>query len=156
MAMQGILRNGAGEAALAKAVVEKLVMAWGMKERMAQIEREIEKINAEIARDFSPGDVLIVPGLCRATVAKRQTVKIDDPARLEAVLGGRYLDLVREETAYKAEGKLVEMAADADEPLAPSIRACLSIRESVTVTWRADGEQAAEAKGGGKKRKEVA
>jgi len=150
--LTGILRNSGGEAELAKPVIDRLVQAWEMKERAAQIEREIETINAGLVRDFQPGDVLIVPGICRATIASRQTVKITDPVRLEAVLGGRYLDLVREEAVYKAEEKLVEMAADGDEPLGPSIRECLTIRTATTVTWRAEGEQAAGQKADGKKK----
>ena len=141
---QGRVKNAAGETALPPAWVNKLMAGWAQKERMAQIERETAVISAEIIAHFQSGDVLIVPGVCRVTVVTRTNTVIIDPERLERVVGdSRFGDLVRETVGYKAEPKLIEMACDADEPLAASIRACVSISRATTATWRAEGQKEA-------------
>lgn len=145
-AIDGVLRRDGADVALGGTWAEKIALGWSMKERIAQIEREIERINGDILAAFAPGDVLIVPGVCRVSVANRQTIKIIDAERLEEVVGtGRFIDLVREEVSYKAEPKLVDMACDADEPLSASIRECLAIKTSVIATWRAEGNKEVQA-----------
>lgn len=141
---RGIIKRADGETDLPDAWVGKLVAGWAMKERTAQTDKEVDRISADIVAAFAPGDVLIVPGVCRVVVANRHAVKITDAERLAAVVGeGRFGDLVKEDVSYKPEPKLIEMASDADEPLAASLRECMSIKTSTTATWRAEGQKEA-------------
>jgi len=140
----GIIKRAGGESALPENWTARLIQGWEMKELVAQIEKEFERINADIVATFAPGEVLIVPGVCRVSVASRSTTKVTDAERLAAVVGeGRFGDLVAQIVSYKPEQKLIDMAADADEPLGASLRECLSIKVTTTATWRAEGQAAA-------------
>ncbi len=126
------------EMPLDAASIRKVMEGWEVKRIMEEAKARLEAIQAELVAAHGTGCALVVTGVCRASLAARSQVRITDPERLEAVLGGRYLDLVREQVTYKAEEKLIEMAVDADDPLQPSIAACLSIGEVNTVSWRAE------------------
>jgi|GEM_PF-7119994 len=117
----------------------RLVMeGWEAKRMVDEARGRLDAINQQLIDAHGAGCALVVTGICRVSLARRQAVKIADPARLEAVLGGRYLDLVRETVSYKAEDRLIEMAVDADDPLQPDIAACLDVVESNAATWRAE------------------
>lgn len=126
------------ETPLDAATIRKVMEGWEVKRIMDEAKARLDAINAELIEAHGTGVALVVTGICRASLASRQTVKVMDAERLEAVLGGRYLDLVREDVSYKAEPRLVEMAMDADDPMQPSIAACLTVCESTSVTWRAE------------------
>lgn len=126
------------EMALDAATIRKVMEGWEVKRILDEAKTRLESINAELIEAHGTGCALVVTGICRASLAARQSVRISDAERLEAVLGGRYLDLVREKVSYQAEDRLVEMACDADEPLQPAIAACLAISDSTSVTWRAE------------------
>ncbi len=122
------------------ALVEAVLAGWTAKLAADAARAELDEANAAIVAAMSnhgPGAV-VVPGVCRCTYVHRQAVKIDDAERLERVLGERYADLVKTAVSHKANDRLLEMAADGDEPLQPAIAACLSIAESDAVTWRAE------------------
>jgi hypothetical protein len=119
--------------------VRKVVEAWHIKCQIEDLKEKLEAIQSELIAQHGSGVSLVIPGLCRAILLARQTVKITDPKCLEQVLGAaKYMCLVREKVTYHAEDRLVEMAQDPSEPLAPAISACLSISQSNVVTWRAE------------------
>lgn len=130
--------GGKEEVALDAASIRKVMEGWEVKRIIDDAKARLDAINAELIAAHGTGCALVVTGLCRASIAARQTVKVTDPARLEAVLGGRYPDLVRESVSYQAEPKLIEMAMDADDPLQPAIAACLTIGDGQSVSWRAE------------------
>lgn len=130
--------DGKDEVALDAATIRKVMEGWEVKRIMDEARARLDAINAELIAAHGVDCALVVTGICRASLARRQTVKVADAKRLEAVLGGRYLDLVREKVSYQAEPKLIEMAVDADDPLQPAIAACLTISSSDSVTWRAE------------------
>ncbi len=126
------------EQPLDAATIHILMEGWNIKRTIDDAKARLDEINAQLIKSHGTGCALVVTGICRASLAARQTVKVADPDRLEAVLGDRFDDLVSESVSYKAEQKLIEMASDADDPLQPAIAACLSITESQAVTWRAE------------------
>jgi hypothetical protein len=117
----------------------RLVMkGWEVKKQLDSLKEALDEINAQLIEAHGTGCALVVTGICRASLAARESVKIVDAERLKAVLGFRFTDLVKTEVSYKPEAKLIEMACDGDEPLQPAIGACLSIGKSESVTWRAE------------------
>ncbi|MEW6559612.1 MAG: hypothetical protein AB1412_05375 [Pseudomonadota bacterium] len=118
--------------------VRLLLQGWELRQRIESLDTELKAINAKIGQEYGAGATLIITGVCRATVVERESVKVLDGERLHAVLGERFDDLVKTTIAYKAEPRLVEMASDADEPLAPAVRECLGVASSVAVAWRAE------------------
>jgi hypothetical protein len=121
--------------------VRRVLQGWALRQQIEALEADLKALNAEIEQEYGAGAVLIVNGVCRATVVERETVKVLDSERLGAVLGERFDDLVKTNVTYKAEPRLVEMAASGDEPLAPALRECLGVSSSVAVTWRAEGKK---------------
>jgi hypothetical protein len=117
----------------------RLVMkGWEVKKQADALKEALDEINAQLIEAHGTGCALVVTGICRASLAARESVKIVDAERLKAVLGFRFTDFVKTEVSYKPEAKLIEMACDGDEPLQPAIGACLSIGKSESVTWRAE------------------
>lgn len=133
-----IERDGGETRPLDAATVRALLEGWRVKREIEALEGTLKEINARLIEGFGDGMTLVVPHVVRATVTRRATLKVADPERLKSVLGGRFDDLVRESTSYKPEERLVEMVSDGDDPLVPSIRACLAVAESTSVTWRAE------------------
>ncbi len=118
--------------------VRLLIDGWRIKGEMDALQARLDEINARLIEAHGTGVALIATGICRASIASRERVSIADVERLRAVLGFRFTDLVRTETVYKPEQKLLEMAVDGDEPLQPAIGACLKIGKSEGVTWRVE------------------
>lgn len=133
-----VLRDGGEILPLDAASIRLAMRGWGLRKRIDELDAELRAINAQLIEAHGVGASLIVHGVCRASIAEREAVRIKDAERLKAVLGERFGDLVKTEIAYKPEARLVEMAADGDEPLAPSIRGCLTVGKSAAVTWRAE------------------
>ncbi|MDW8399833.1 MAG: hypothetical protein RMK90_14865 [Acetobacteraceae bacterium] len=132
-----VLRAGESTA-LDAASVRLLLEGWALKGQIEALEAQLRAVNERLIEAHGAGATLIATGVCRATITARESVSIEDAERLKGVLGFRFSDLVRTQVSYKPEGRLLEMAADGDEPLAPAIRACLKVGESVSVTWRAE------------------
>jgi len=117
----------------------RLVMrGWEVKKQLDSLKEALDEINQQLIEAHGTGCALVVTGICRASLAERESVRIADAERLKAVLGFRFTDLVKTEVSYKPEEKLIEMACDGDEPLQPAIGACLAISRSESVTWRAE------------------
>ncbi|GAB4173837.1 MAG: hypothetical protein Fur0039_15470 [Rhodocyclaceae bacterium] len=133
-----IARDGGEVVRLDAASIRLVMRGWELKKQLEEIDAQLKQINAELIEAHGTDCSLVVTGVCRASIAEREAVRIKDAERLKAVLGFRFTDLVKTEIAYKPEGRLVEMAADGDEPLAPSVRECLTVGKSCSVTWRAE------------------
>lgn len=131
-------RDGGEMRPLDAAAVRQLMEGWRIRREIEALDERLRAINGALAEAFGDGVTLVVPHVVRASIACRQTLRVTDAERLRAVLGERFDDLVRESVSYKPEERLVEMVSDGDDPLAPSIRACLSVSESMSVTWRAE------------------
>lgn len=128
-----------GEVVALDAASLRLVMeGWQIKRQIEELDARLKVIHAQLIEVHGVGATLIVPGVCRAAITEREAVRITDAERLKKVLGFRFTDLVKTEIAYKPEARLIEMASDGDEPLAPSIRECLTVGKSAAVTWRAE------------------
>ncbi len=139
----GILQDASGHQTTLRApMVRRVMEGWAIRREIEALEERLKDLQSKLKGDFQSegGSIsLIVPGVCRLIIAQRESVRIADAERLQAVLGaGTFQSLVRAEVAYKPEPRLIEMSADADEPLAPAIRACLSIGASTACTWRAE------------------
>ena len=126
------------ESPASRPLAQAVLNAWHAK-IAADDAKKVYDAAQDVVLDLlrSPCSVVLA-GVCRASYSVRQTVKITDPDRLAAVLGERYGDLVAETLSHKAEPKLLDMSADADEPLQPAIAACLKVSESESLTFRAE------------------
>ncbi|TCS69743.1 hypothetical protein EDC61_11943 [Sulfuritortus calidifontis] len=133
-----ILRDGGEVVPLDAASIRLVMQGWQIKKQIDELKAALDEVNAQIIEAHGTDCSLIVRGVCRASIAEREAVKVTDAARLKAVLGDRFDDLIRTEVAYKAEARLIEMACDGDEPLQPAIAACLTVGKSSSVTWRAE------------------
>jgi hypothetical protein len=127
-----------GQTPLDAASIRLVMKGWEVKKQLDSLKKQLDEINGQLIEAHGAGCALLVTGICRASLAARESVKIVDAERLKAVLGFRFTDLVKTEVSYKPEEKLIEMACDGDEPLQPAIGACLSIAKSESVTWRAE------------------
>lgn len=130
--------DGKEEVALDAKTIRLVMEGWEVKRIIDEAKQRLEAINAALIEAHGTGCALVVTGICRASLASRQTIKVTDPDRLEDVLGARMLDLVDTRVIYTASDKLVEMATNADDPLQPAIAACLTISDGQSVTWRAE------------------
>lgn len=133
-----IERDGGEATPLSGADIRLIMKGWEIKKRIEELEAQLKDVQSRLIAAHGAGASLIVRGVCRASIAERESVRISDAERLQGVLGSDFGTLVRTEVAYKPEPRLVEMAADGDHPLAPSIRACLTVSKSTSVTWRAE------------------
>ena len=115
-----------------------LERGWALKTKIEALQIELDAVNAALLEAHGTGCALVIAGACRASLSERRLPRIVEQDKLRALLGGRFDDLVREEVSYKAERRLLDMAADGDEPLAPALRECISYAVSQTVTWRAE------------------
>lgn len=120
------------------ALIRLAMQGWDIQRKIAALEEELGAIKTGLMAQMPAGNSLVVKGVCRVVVSEAQRLSITDPAKLDAVLGARFEDLVKRETVFKPEPKLVEMASDADEPLAPAIRACLKVGKTVSVKFAAE------------------
>lgn len=134
----GIKRRDGIESVLDSASVRRLMDGWRLKRAIDEAQERLDGLHADLLAAHGPGCALIITGLCRASTASRQTVKVADIDRLAGVLGDRLDDLVRTQVKLVASDALIEMASDADHPLAPSLRACLTVSRSESVSWRAE------------------
>ncbi len=130
--------GGKEEMALDAASIRLVLQGWDVKKKIDALKDDLDGINSKLIEAHGTGSSLVVTGVCRASLSEREVVKISDADKLRAVLGGRFDDLVRTEVIYKPEARLIEMAADGDEALSPSLRACLAVGKSSSVTWRAE------------------
>jgi hypothetical protein len=127
-----------GRTAADAAVVRQAMRAWGLVRRIDELDEELKGLKAELAEGVGAGRSLVVPGVCRVSVAKTTSVGIKDADKLRELLGERFGDLVSESVSYKPSEALIEMSADGDDPMAPAYRALLTVRSGTTVRIMAE------------------
>lgn len=110
------------------------------KERQTAISGKIFDIVRDVF-DFEDAGTLhvIVDGVldCKIELKDTVTIEVEDAERLRTLLGDRFDDLVGENTTYKPERKLIDMACNADDPESDAIGKLLTVKRSkpaVTVT----------------------
>lgn len=112
---------------------------WEIKREIDALESELKEINRRFVEGFGSGTSLVIPGVCRVSIAERESVKITNDKKLREVLGDqRFDDLVNTKVSYSPTEKLIEMSCDVDNPLAKQVRKYLTTGRSETVTWRAE------------------
>ena len=119
-------------------LVQLAVRAWWFVRRIDDLEQELGEMKRELASAIGVGHSLVVPNVCRVSVSSTRTVGVTDAEKLRALLGDRWSDLVTETVSVKPNEKLIEMAVDGDDPMAPAYRALLRVRSSTTVRITAE------------------
>lgn len=109
---------------------------WIIKQKIEALQKELKEITEKLENSLGAGAALAVDGMCRVTLSSRQTVKLTDVDKCEALLGGRFHDLVETHIEYTLTDKLKAMALDPDHPLSEGLRSCLVIKDSTVVTFR--------------------
>lgn len=109
---------------------------WELNQAKKDAGSELEQINARLIELLGPGVRLQLDGAA-VTLAPRTSLSVTDPERLRQVLGGRFDDLVETAVRYTVSDGLREIAAAADHPLHDAVCACLTVSESVVVSYRA-------------------
>lgn len=132
-----VVENGE-ESPASRPLAQAVLNAWHAKIAADDAKKVYDAATDEVIDLLHSPCSVVLAGVCRASYAVRQTVKITDPDRLAAVLGERYGDLVAESVSHKAEPKLLDMSTDGDEPLQPAIAACLKVSQSESLTFRAE------------------
>lgn len=123
-------------------LVKLAVDGWSLKLRIDALQAELKAINSELEETIGAGAKLRIEGICTVNVTGRQTITLTDVGLAQQVLGGRFTDLVNERTEYTLTDKLKELVLDADHPLSESLRSCLQIKDSTSVTFRAAAKAA--------------
>ena len=118
--------------------VVAVLAGWSTKQDADAAKVDLDLANAAIIEQLGEPCSLVIPGICRASYSVRESVKVSDPAKLDALLGDRFEDLVNTTISYKPAPKLLEMVADGDNPLQPALANCLTSSNSESVTWRAE------------------
>lgn len=109
---------------------------WDLKLRIDSLQTQLKAINEKIQNALGAGAKLRVDGLCTVSVSGRQNLSLTDVELCRLLLGGRFQDLVDERTEYTLSDRLKEIVLDADHPLNASLRQCVQIKESVSVSYR--------------------
>lgn len=135
---KGILIIQGAESAAPDSLVAAVLAGWRKKRSADSAKIEVDAANDALIEMLEEPCSVVIPGVCRASYSVREMVKVVDAERLGKILGPRYIDLVKEAVSYKPEARLVEMAADGDEPLQPAIASCLAVSSTDAITWRAE------------------
>jgi len=117
-------------------LVALALQGFSIKGQIENLEGQLKAINDRLENSLGPGSVLVIEGVCRIPIASRQTFKLTDPETCKALLGGRFDDLVYSSVEYTLTDKCKAIVLDPDHPLSESLRACVAIKESRSVTFR--------------------
>lgn len=132
-----------GQAIYASPDLVALAMdGWDLKLRIEALQAELKAINSRLEEAIGADAKLWIEGVCTVNVTGRQTITLINEELARQVLGGRFTDLVNERTEYTLTDKLKELVLDADHPLSESLRSCLQIKDSISVTFRAAAKAA--------------
>lgn len=93
----------------------------------------IRAANKEIV-DRHGADIDITGSLGNICISKMKGAYINNVERLKVVLGKSFSTLVTDEEI--ATKDLIDIACDADDPRAPEVRGCITIKDIVNVSWR--------------------
>ena len=124
-----------GEQRRAGVVLTGLVMeGWALHTQIVDLSEQLDAIKSKLLALMTE-ETLEIKGVCRAVAATTERVSIADAVELQNVLGERFSDLVKIETQYKPEPRLLQMAADADADMAADLRPCLKVTTSRSVRF---------------------
>lgn len=123
--------------AVEPALVHTALQAWEIVQKIEALEAELKTHKDQLAQALA-GQSLVVPGVCRVSVATTSSVSIVDAEKLQTLLGDRFNDLVDISVSYKPSEHLLQMASDGDDPMAPAYRALLKVRRGTTVRITAE------------------
>lgn len=125
------------QSAAPEKMVHQVLQAWQLLRKIEALQDELEPMLEEL-RPKLLGQSLVIPGVCRLAVATTSSVGIKDPQKLHELLGEKFESLVIEKATYKPTKKLIEMSADADDPMAPAYRALLTIKSGSSIKFSAE------------------
>lgn len=132
-----IVNKATGEAAPASARVVELVLEGLEKDQAIKpLTQRLNAIKTELKTLVPPNSVVTLDELAEVPITLRQQVVIVDEARLKAALGKRFVDLVNIHVEYQPTEKLLALASDADHPLAETLRACLEVKETLSISFK--------------------
>ena len=137
----GTLTNRqSGEQRRAGGALTKLALqGWELHMQIAALTDQLDTVKAQLL-ELMDDETLEVKGHFRAVVSTVERVIIADAVELQGVLGKRFGDLVKVETQYKPEPRLIQMASDADDKLAADLRPCLKVARSRSVRFLAGAQ----------------
>ncbi|MEW5972325.1 MAG: hypothetical protein AB1713_01040 [Pseudomonadota bacterium] len=126
-----------GEASPAPERVVELVLEGLEKDQAVKpLTKRVTEIKAELKELVPANSVVTIDDLAEAPITLRQQVVIVDEAALKAALGKRFVDLVNVKVEYQPTEKLIAMASDADNPQADTLRACMDVKETLSISFK--------------------
>lgn len=108
---------------------------WANDSFSKTIEREQKSIQEELAKIMGLNIIARIKGLCQARTRRRVEVFINNLHRLNAVIEDRYPDSEERINFMSDPYLLAELACDADDPISPRVRECLTISYQYRVEW---------------------
>lgn len=118
-------------------LVALVINGWELKQQIDDLQKRLRAITDQLQNSLGAGAKLTVDGVCRATISERQSFVLSDVRKCQAFLGGRFADLVEESVDYTLSDKLKTIVLNPDHPLSAGLRDCVVIKNSLTVTFRA-------------------
>lgn len=117
-------------------LVALALRGWTLKRQIEDWQKELKAINDHLENSLGAGASVEVAGVCRATVAARQTFKLTDVDTCQSLLGGRFTDLVETSVEFTLSEKLKAIVLDPDHPLSAGLRGCVQIKDGVSVSYK--------------------
>jgi len=108
---------------------------WANDSFSKTIEREQKSIQEELAKIMGLNVIARIKGLCQARIRRRLEVLVNNMPRLNTVLEDLYPDVEERVNFMRDSYLLAELACDADDPISPRVRECLTISYQYRVEW---------------------
>ena len=108
---------------------------WANDSFSKTIEREQKSIQEELAKIMGLNVIARIKGLCQARIRRRLEVLVNNMPRLNTVLEDLYPDFEERVNFMRDSYLLAELACDADDPISPRVRECLTISYQYRVEW---------------------
>lgn len=118
------------------ALTELVLQGCELHMQIAALTDQLDTVKAQML-SLMEDETLEIKGYCRAVVSTVERVSITNAVELQGVLGKRFGDLVKVETQYKPEPRLIQMASDADDSVSADLRPCLKVTRSRSVRFLA-------------------
>lgn len=96
---------------------------------------ESKNIQEELAKFMGLNVIARIKGICQARTRRRVEVFVNNMPRLNTVLEERYPDFEERVNFMSDPYILAELACDADDPISPRVRECLTISYQYRVEW---------------------
>ena len=110
---------------------------WELKLKLDELQKQLQQIKDDLQARLGPDATLVIDGACRIAIVPTQRMTLTDVETCRGLLGGRFADLVRAETAYTLSDALKDILLDPDHPLSEPLRTCVAIKQGVSVVFRA-------------------